>query len=69
MSVIIGLRAEKGSDPGSRRLLPLLLHFSFDLPWLAHTDTVKGRGGGVIRGVRGMDAAAKPQGWVHGVPA
>ncbi|MFS5663044.1 hypothetical protein V2V59_09865, partial [Streptococcus agalactiae] len=39
--------AEKGSDPGSSRLLPLplplLLLFSFDLPWQARTETVRGR--------------------------
>ncbi|WP_206746990.1 hypothetical protein, partial [Stenotrophomonas maltophilia] len=43
--------AEKGSDPGSNRLLPLLLLFPFfDLPWLARTETVRGRAGWAAQG-------------------
>ncbi|WP_262247921.1 hypothetical protein, partial [Stenotrophomonas maltophilia] len=43
--------AEKGSDPGSNRLLPLLLLFPFfDLPWLARTETFRGRAGWAAQG-------------------
>ena len=41
-----------GSDP--------LLLFFFLLRGWTHTETVRGRAGGLGRGVRGMDAAAKP---------
>ena len=46
---------------------PLLIFFSF--PWLDAHGNCQRPGGVGSRGVRGMDAAAKPQGRVHGVPA
>jgi len=56
--------AEKGSDPdgrGAKRpaLAPALL---FLFRGWTHTETVRGRAGGLGRGVSRMDAAAKPPG-------
>ncbi|KAG0774430.1 hypothetical protein G6F22_014062 [Rhizopus arrhizus] len=43
----------------SARLLPLL---SCSIPWRMHTEAVRGRAGGLGRGIRAMDGAAKPPG-------
>ncbi|MEL6097767.1 hypothetical protein, partial [Stenotrophomonas maltophilia] len=34
--------------------------FLFDFPWRTHTETVKGRAGGLRRGVSAMDGAIEP---------
>ncbi len=52
--------AENGSDPGSD--LAFVFCSSFFNPGWTRTETVRGREGGLRRGVRGMDAAAKPPG-------
>ncbi len=43
------------SDP----LLTLTFLFFFDFPWRTHTETVRGRAGGLRRGVSRMDAATE----------
>ncbi len=50
--------AENGFDPGSD--LAFVFCSSFFNPGWTRTETVRGREGGLRRGVRGMDAAAKP---------
>ncbi|WP_256647617.1 hypothetical protein, partial [Stenotrophomonas maltophilia] len=44
----------------SNQRLILTLIFFFLLRGWTHTETVRGRAGGIRGGVRGMDAAAKP---------
>ena len=45
---------------GFERSDPLLSLLSCSIPWRTHTEIVRGRAGGLGRGIRAMDGAAKP---------